>query len=241
MLSLTTEATSRRSRVASTTWRGIALAIGLAAVVGACSASGATSSPTTDVAGATATPTPSTLASTSATPTDTPTAAPTATPTSTPTKAPPKATPLPALAIGLCTAAQLKLTIGYWVPNTTGLQPAYPHIIATNVSSGSCNMRGKPRTQILDANGHILADTGNSGAEISTGDPVYTLAPNGVVYDTLEWDNWCKSAPKQNLTVAAYMPFGLGRFVAKSNGVAPLPNCVSSGSHTALFSDSWAP
>lgn len=242
MSSLTTEATIRRPRGAP--WRGIALAIGLAAVIGGCSSSAATSSPTSAVAGATATPalSPSAATSPTATATATPTVAPTTAPKPTPSPKPaPKVTPLPALAIGLCKAAQLKLTILYWVPSTTGTQPAYPHITATNVSSASCNMRGKPRTQILDASGHVLADTGNGGAEISTGDPVYTLAPNGVIYSTLEWDNWCKSAPKQNLTVAAYIPFGLGRFVAKSNGVAPLPNCASTGSPTALFSDSWAP
>jgi hypothetical protein len=223
--------------VASTTWRGIALAIGLAAVVGACSASGATSSPTSNVAGATATPTPSAVASTSAVPTDSPTAAVTATPAPTPTKAPPKATPLPALAIGLCTAAQLKLTIDYWVGSPNN--PTYPHLMATNVSSASCNMRGTPRLQIVDGSGKVLVDAGSHGGEVTTADPVYILIPGGVVYGIGEWDNWCKSAPKQKVAVAVVMPFGLGRFVAKSNGDAPIPYCSSSGHSSTVSAQAW--
>ena len=242
MSSLTTGVPSRHTRGALEKWRGIALAIGLAAVIGGCASSAATPTAAAQgsVVGATATPTPTPTSAATPTAASTPTTAPTSTPKPTPVKtAAPKATPLPALAIGLCTAAQLKLTIGYWIGSSGN--PTYPHIMATNVSSGSCNMRGKPRTQLVDGSGKVIVDAGNGGAEISTADPVYTLVPNGVIYDILEWDNWCKSAPKQKVTVAVVMPFGLGRFVAKSNGDAPIPYCSSSGSGTMLSADAWTP
>jgi Protein of unknown function (DUF4232) len=246
-------------------WRRIALGIGLAAAVAGCSSAVATPgvAPMATVAAVTATPTaagaspatatpmPSAMPaatpapSATAQPTLAPTAPPAATPKPTAAKTAPPATPkptptpLPALAIGLCTGDQLKLTLDYWIGSSGN--PSYPHIDLTNVSSGSCNMRGKPRSQILDGSGAVIVDAGSGGAEISTADTVYTLAPNGIIYDILEWDNWCKSAPKQNLTVAVYMPFGLGRLVAKANGVAPVPGCYASGLPTKLSADYWTP
>ena len=184
MSSLTTEATIHRSRGAL--WRGIALAIGLAAVIGGCSSAAATSSPTAVVAGATATPTASPTAVASPTPTDTPT--PAATPAATPTPAPkatPKATPLPPLGVGLCKSSQLKLTIDYWVGSSGN--PTYPHISVKNISSASCNMRGRPRAQIIDGSGKVIVDSGNGGIEISTGDPIQALAPGGVSYNFFDW------------------------------------------------------
>ena len=102
-------------------------------------------------------------------------------------------------------------------------------------------MRGKPRTQIVDGKGAIIADAGSAGGEISTGDPAYTLAPNGVVYDIATWGNWCKSAPTQNVAVAVVMPFSLGRLVAKPLGAAPIPSCYASGTATTLSAEAWTP
>jgi hypothetical protein len=222
----------------------MALTIGLAVVVGGCAASGATPAATaiSSVAAATAT------SSSTATPTSTDSPAPTPTPTPAPSSSPtpastpkptPKATPLPALAIGLCKGVQLKLTITSWVGSSGN--PSYAHVEAQNVSSATCNMRGTPRTQIVDGSGKVIADAGTGGGEISTGDTVYSLAPNNVIYNILNWGNWCKSAPKQKVYVAAYMPFGLGRITAKALGNAPIPNCYSSGTHTTLSAEAWLP
>ena len=220
------------------------LILAAALVASACGSGSASPSPAnTFVFG----PSPSeTVLAATAAPTDTPTPAPTAiaTPTPTPTpkpaptKAPTKApTPLPALAIGLCTGAQLKLE-NVW-HNNNGM--SYANLTATNVSSASCSMRGKPQTQMLDGKGSVITDSGAGGGEISTGDPVYTLAPNGVIYDIVTWGNWCKSAPTQNVTVAVVMPFGLGRVVSKAAGAAPIPTCYSSGTGQSLSAEAWLP
>jgi hypothetical protein len=175
------------------------------------------------------------------TPTPTPTATPAPTPTPTPTHAPAATpTPLPALAIGLCTGAQLTLSITLW-EGDPGAGTVYAHVTATNASSASCNMRGTSEVQFLSSGGSVLADAGSSAAKVSSGDPVYTLAPNGTINTIAQWGNWCKSAPSQNLKVAMIEPFGLGRIVAPANGVGPVPTCYASGSATVASSEAWLP
>jgi hypothetical protein len=220
------------------TLRRVAFGLSLAGVIAACSATATpAATPISSVAGATATSSASSTPTASVTPTPSPTdtAAPsaTATPTHKPT---PKPTPLPALAIGLCTGSQLKLTLDYWI-GSSGTD-SYAHVHLTNVSSASCNMRGSPRSQIVSGSGSILVD---GGGEIKTGDPVYTMAPDGVVYDTIVWHNWCKSAPKQKVTVAVYIPFGLGRLQAKANGNAPIAYCFSASSKSTVDGQAWMP
>jgi hypothetical protein len=172
--------------------------------------------------------------------TDTPTAAPpvvTAPPAATPKPTP---TPLPALAIGLCTGVQLSLSITSWAGDP-GADPIYAHVTATNVSSASCNMRGASEAQILNAGGGVIADAGSGAAAVKTSDPVYALAPGGTINAIVQWGNWCKPAPAQNLKVAMVEPFGLGRIVAPANGVAKVPGCSASGSATAVSSEAWLP
>ncbi|MFI5260151.1 MAG: DUF4232 domain-containing protein [Candidatus Limnocylindrales bacterium] len=223
---------------------GVCLLVALA--VAGCSSAAPTPifASTSAVAGDTSTPTSTPAPTDTATPA--PTAVPTATPTPTPppTRAPtptPTPTPLPALAIGLCTGAQLQLTFNP-SPDWEGSSGvSYAHITATNVSSGSCNMRGTPRTQVVDGGGRVIADSGNAGAEISTGDPVYPLAPNGTINDIVTWSNWCKSTPSQKVTVAAVLPFGLGRLVAKPLNPAPIPTCYASGTASTVSAEAWLP
>jgi hypothetical protein len=195
-------------------------------------------------------PTPPTMP----TPTDTPTAAPsvvtppptaTAVPKVVPTAPPaatpkPTPTPLPALAIGLCTGAQLSLSITSWVGDP-GADPIYAHVTATNVSSASCNIRGASEAQILDASGGVIADAGSGAATVKSSDSVYALAPNGTVNTIVQWGNWCKPAPTQNLKIAMVEPFGLGRISAPANGVAKVPACSASGSATVVSSEAWLP
>jgi hypothetical protein len=223
-------------------WRRAVLGVGLTLVVAACAATGAspTATPLSSVSGVTATPanSPSANVAPTATASPTDTALPTTTPKATP-KLTPKPTPLPALAIGLCTGSQLKLTLDYWIGSSGN--PSYAHVHLSNVSSATCNMRGTPRSQIVSGSGSVIVDSGSGSGEISTGDPVWTLIPNGVVYSIIEWDNWCKSAPKQKVTVAVYVPFGLGRLQAKAPGDAPIANCSSSGSKSKVAATQWNP
>ena len=224
----------------SAAWRRIAVAAVMAVAVAGCGSSAVTPFPAP-----TASPTASATATSTATPTmtdtpttastDTPTAAPTVTPTAAPKVTP---TPLPALAIGLCTGAQLKLSIAYWIGDP-GAGTVYAHLTATNVSSASCNMRGTSQAEILNSGGTIIATAG--AAKVSSSDPVYTIAPNGTINTITQWGNWCKAAPSQNIKVAMVEPFGLGRIVAPANGVAPVPTCYASGSATVVSSEAWLP
>ena len=226
-------------------WRRIAVAAVVAVAVAGCSSSAITPfpAPTSTVAAVTATPT--VTATPAATPTGTPAAASTDTPTATPSPSPtaaPKATPtpLPALAVGLCKGTQLKLAIESWIGDP-GAGTVYAHMIATNISSASCNMRGASRAQILNGSGTVIADAGSSAAKVSSSDPVYALAPNGVIRTITQWGNWCKAAPSGNIRVAMIEPFGLGGIVAPANGAGKVPTCYASGSATVVSSEAWQP
>jgi Domain of unknown function (DUF4232) len=220
-------------------------------MVAACTSLGTGAAPSivSSVAGATATPTESPAASPTANPSAVVTSEPTATPTATaaptpvPTPAPtlvptPKVTPLPPLAIGLCTGAQLQLSLTLWEGDTG---TSYAHVTAGNVSSGTCSMRGTARAQILDGHGSVIADAGSGGAEISTGDPVYTLTPNGQINTIVQWGNWCKAPPAQQVTVAMVLPFGLGKITAKANGDGPVPTCYASNAPSSVSAEAWLP
>lgn len=213
----------------------------IALLVAGCATGSATPLPSaTDTAAATtAPPTEAATATPTVTPlaTDTPalTAAATAAPTA---KAAPVATPLPALAVGLCKASQLKLVLTLWANDSI---ISYAHVTATNKSSSSCNMRGHSEARIADAHGNIIGDAGASAARVVSSDPVYPLVPGGSVYTIIQWGNWCHSAPAQKVFVAMVEPFGLGGLVAKALGNAPIPSCVASKSKTQVSSEAWLP
>ena len=226
--------------------RHAAAAVAVALIVAACTNGTAAPGATSSVAGATATatatptPTPTPTLTPSATPSPSPTdsSTPAPTPTPAPTAKPTaKPTPLPPLAVGLCTAAQLKLTLTSW--QNSG--DSYAHVTATNVTSASCDMRGSARAEILDGHGNVIADAGSSAASVRNTDPVYTVAPNGTVNTILDWSNWCKSAPSQKVTVAMALPFDLGRIKAAALGNAPIPSCYTSSQPTAVSSEAWLP
>ena len=247
MSTTTSGVTGSLARAGAAAWRRIAVAAVVAVAVAGCGSSAITPvpPPTSTVAAETAMPTVAVTptATITATPVVTPTAAdtPTAAPSSSPTAAP-KATPtpLPALAIGLCTGAQLKLSIAYWIGDP-GAGIVYAHLTATNASSASCNMRGTSQAQILNSGGTVIASASSGAAKVSSSDPVYKLAPNGTINTITQWGNWCKGAPSQNIKVAMVEPFGLGRIVAAANGVAPVPTCYASASATVVSSEAWLP
>jgi hypothetical protein len=230
------------SRLRSTSGRVVLrplVAAGIALLIAGCSAASPTPELTTmdTVAAATATPT----ATPTSTPLPTDTPAPTPSPTATPS-AKPKATPvptsLPSLAVGLCKGSQLKLAITLW---EGGSGDSYGHVTATNKSSSSCNMRGTSEAQIVDGHGNVIADAGHSAAKVSSSDPIYTLSPGGSINTIVDWGNWCKSSPAQKIVVAMVEPFGLGRFVSKSLGDAPIAACYSSSMKTQVSSEAWLP
>jgi hypothetical protein len=212
---------------------------GTALLIAACSSSSATPlpAPSDTVAAATATPT----ATATASPTDTPAPTPTATPASAPSAShnhTPVPTPLPPLAVGLCHASQLKLVITLWVNDST---TSYAHVTATNKSSSNCNMRGTSEARIADGHGNIIGDAGASAAKVNSADPVYKLIPGGSVNTIITWGNWCHSKPVQKVFVAMVQPFGLGGFVAKPLGNAPIPTCLLSSQKTQVSSEAWLP
>jgi hypothetical protein len=222
--------------------RSLALAVIAAIGIAGCSSAVATPTATpTPTATATATPAATATATPTSAATDTPTPAPTAAPaTDTPavTKAP--STPLPPIAIGLCTGAQLKLTITSWIWDSGG-GIEYAHLTATNVSSATCTMRGVSEAQILNGSGVVIASAGSAAAKVTLSDPAYAIAPNGTINTITQWKNWCKSAPSQQIRVAMVEPFGLGRIVAAPVGVAPVPSCEASSTATTVSSEAWLP
>jgi hypothetical protein len=231
--------------------RRLAAAGSLALIVVGCTSSAATPAATATPVSATGTPIVSVAPGSTATATTTATATESAGATAT---AAPSATamaaatatrlatptPLPPLAIGLCTSAQLKLSIAYWIGDP-GAGTVYAHVTAENVSSGSCNMRGTSQAQILNAGGTVIATAPSSAAKVSGGDPVYALAPNGTINTIISWGNWCHAAPTQKVKVAMVEPFGLGRIVASASGNAPIPTCYASGSASLVSSEAWLP
>jgi hypothetical protein len=219
--------------------RRLAVAGSIALLIAGCSTSAASPAPASSVAGDTSTPVVTSTPASTPTSVVTATAASTATPapTSTPVVTP---TPLPALAIGLCTGAQLKLEIAYWIGDP-GADTVYAHVTAKNVSSASCNMRGTSQAQILNGGGSVIADAGSGAAKVKSSDPVYTLAPNGTINTIIQWYNWCHAAPSQKIKVAMVEPFGLGRIVAPANGNAPVPTCAVSSHATTTSSEAWLP
>jgi hypothetical protein len=210
---------------------GLVVAAAIVAVA-ACTSAGATDTPTATQTVAAATATSTETASPS--PSPSPVASPS--PTAKPTKVP---TPLPPLAVGLCTASQLKLTITAWYPD--GGSGVYAHVTATNKSSKSCNMRGSSEARIVDGHGKIIGDAGSSAAKVSSSDTVYPLAPGAGINTIVQWFNWCTASPAQKVTVAMVQPFGLGGFVAKALGDAPIPQCWLSGQKTQVSSEAWLP
>jgi hypothetical protein len=146
---------------------------------------------------------------------------------------------LPPLAIGLCRGVQLKLVITAWIGGGSG--DSYGHVTAQNVSSASCNMRGTSEAAILDGHGKVIAAAGSSAAKVSVSDPTYTLNPGDSINTIVDWGNWCKSAPAQKVTIEMVQPFGLGAFVAKPNGNAPIPSCYTSTQRTTVSSEAWLP
>jgi hypothetical protein len=231
-------------RPAFATLRSLFAGAALALIVAGCSASSATFPPVptgSGVAGASETATAAATADASvaaatatATATQAATPSPTAAPTATavPTKAP---ATLPPLAVGLCTQSQLKLTIDYWIGD--GSAGAYAHVHVTNTSSRSCNMRGTPQSRIVNAGNIIIVDSGAVG--VTSADPIVVLAPGAKSYNILQWNNWCKAAPSQNVKVAVVLPFGLGALLAGANGPAPIPSCYASGSKSTVSAEDW--
>jgi hypothetical protein len=233
-------------RVGSGKWLLLTAAfIGL--ILAACSSTATPAAPSQTVAAATATatssasataePSATATAAATATPaaTDTATPSPTAAPTAMPTAVP---TALPPLAVGLCKASQLKLTITLW-EGSTGT--SYAHVTATNRSSVNCNMRGTSEARIADAHGLIIGDAGAAAAKVVASDPVYTLIPGGKINTIITWGNWCHAAPAQKVFVAMVLPFGLGGIVSNPLGNAPIPTCYSSSQKTQVSSEAWLP
>jgi hypothetical protein len=102
-------------------------------------------------------------------------------------------------------------------------------------------MRGTSEARIADAHGNIIGDAGSAAARVVSSDPIYPLAPGGSINTIIQWANWCHSAPAQKVFVAMVLPFGLGGFVSKPLGNAPIPTCYASSQKTQVSSEAWLP
>lgn len=210
--------TSRRPALAATTPRSI---LGMALLLGGCSA-GPVSSPTIaplPTAGATLAPS----------------AAPTVAPS--PSAVAPLASPTPVSGTAACDPASLAASI-------TGWQGAAGHKVATvtlvNNARSNCTIHVLATPQLVDASGTILTQ-GTPPSSAAT----LTLAYYDVVTTMVQDANYCGPAPTGPVTVAFVFPGGEGRLVAMPAAGDPLagvPPCLgAAGSAGDIEMQPFAP
>ncbi len=132
----------------------------------------------------------------------------------------------------------------------TGWQGASGSQIATvkltNASSATCNLRGTPRLQLVDAGGHILIDSQTQGASglphVSPGDKTWPLVPSGWVTTMVQVSNYCgATTPVLPTTIGFYLPSNGGRLVAAAGPGGSVPPCYGSpGDPGSIAMNGWA-
>ena len=216
-------------------WRALVVA-SVARVVAACpSATAPSSVPLSYVAGITTTPLPSSTTAPTLATSAVPAVA--ASPTETqisPASAQTGSTPAPQ---PLCSASQLRASVSVW---TTAPGVTTGRVVATNVSTTPCSMRGEAEAQMVDGVGRVLADSGAASARMTSDDPYYALGPGDRIGTTVEWGNWCPRGPSQPVTIAFVLPLDLGRLVSITGPHTPVPTCTGSDDTTAS-SARWTP
>ena len=217
-------------------WRVLIVASVALVVAAYPSATAPSSVPLSYVAGITATPLPSSTTAPTLATTAVPAvaASPTETQISPPTSAQTGSTPAPQ---PLCSASQLRAAVSVW---TTAPGVTTGRVVATNVSTTLCYMRGEAQAQMVDGVGHVLADSGAASARMTSDDPYYALGPGDRIGTTVEWGNWCPRGPSQPVTIAFVLPLDLGRFVSSTGPHTPVPTCTGSDDTTAS-SARWTP
>ncbi len=227
-----------------------ALALAAMLVVAACSGSVAPSSDVTSTllpaapsqaSSASTGPStaPSAALSASASASTAPSAAPSASPTASPSPTP-KPTPVPT---PVCTSGMLTGKVTGW-QGAMGSQIATVKL--TNASSATCNLRGTPRLQLVDAGGHILIDSQTQGAaglpHVSPGDKTWRLVPAGWVTTMVQVSDYCgATTPVLPTTIGFYLPSNGGRLVAAAGPGGAVPPCYGSpGDPGSIAMNGWA-
>jgi hypothetical protein len=133
----------------------------------------------------------------------------------------------------LCVASQLSARITFW-QGAAGSRAA--NVLLVNTSFASCQVRNYPRVQLVSASGAVLIN----GTAASTTGALHTLAPLGFLKTEVIDSNYCGPAYAKPVTVAFWLPDGLGRIVAiplspaDAKGVPPCFGAPGSPGHISV-------
>ena len=152
------------------------------------------------------------------------------------------ATPTPA-ATAVCTSAMLTAKVTLW-EGAMGSQIATVRL--TNASSTTCDLRGTPGLQLVDAGGHVLIDSKVEGASgmphVSPGDKSWLLTANAWVTTMVQVSNYCgATTPVLPTTIGFLLPSDGGRLVAAAGPGGSAPPCFGSpGDPGVIAMNGWA-
>jgi hypothetical protein len=142
-----------------------------------------------------------------------------------------------------CQAAQLRSTIDPW---EGGAGSRFTRVHLTNVSAASCFLQGTPQSQLLDATGRVLLDSGRAGAaglpHVAPGDPRVTVAPGGSARIDVQTNNYCGPAPVDFVRIALRLPGGTARVIswhAPGPTLDEVPPCLGPTAPGVITTNGW--
>ncbi len=146
---------------------------------------------------------------------------------------PPPPTPGPTddpRSLPACAAGDLVLEAQGW-GGATGSQAGGASLF--NISSNPCTVAGKPRIELLDSHGDVIA-TGR-GPDASPGSALVVLQTGASAGVITVWSNWCGNPPPRPLRIRLSLP-GAGSELTAAvreddvSGPGSVPRCDSPGS-----------
>lgn len=146
---------------------------------------------------------------------------------------------------GPCLAGQLRSSIDDW---EGGAGSRFTTVHLWNVSSAKCFLRGTPQSQLIDALGRVLLDSGRAGPDglphVTAGDPRLTLAPGAGARIGVQTTNFCGPAPTTFVRVALRLPGGADRVIsthAPDASADDVPPCFGPTARGAIVTMGWRP
>lgn len=139
------------------------------------------------------------------------------------------AQPISATTVPPCQAATLTANFQGWNTDPEGLGGS---IYIKNNSSSACSLFTSGRLQIMDSSGQVLPVQHllTSGFWASPIPERLVLKPKSLLVGLVVWQNWCRPAPKSNLSLRMTLPSNRGRLTMpirdrKGFPVRTIPRC----------------